>query len=117
MTERVALYSAVDDELTQYDVDVDGTSLTKRATVKVPSNVQYAWPHPSRRFLYVATSNRGPGLKSDSNHLSAWRIDPQSGALSPHGAAQPLPMRAVHICVSPCGGFVLSGHNLPIRCA
>lgn len=113
MTERVALYSAVDDELTHYDVDVDGTSLTKRATVKVPSNVQYAWPHPSRRFLYVATSNRGPGLKSDSNHLSAWRIDPQSGALSPHGAAQPLPMRAVHICVSPCGGFVLSGHNLP----
>ena len=113
MNNRVALYGAVDDELTHYDVDVANTSLNKRATVKVPANVQYAWPHPSRRFLYVATSNRGHGLKADYNHLSAWRIDPHSGALSPHGEPQILPHRAVHICVSPDGGFVLSGHNLP----
>lgn len=113
MNARVALYGSVDNELTHYDVDVADTSLTKRGTVKVPANVQYAWPHPSRQFLYVATSNRGPGLKSDSNHLSAWRIDPQSGALTPHGEPQPLPLRAVHICVSPDGGYVLSGHNLP----
>ena len=113
MNARVALYGAVDDELTHYDVDVENASLHRRATVKVPANVQYAWPHPSRQFLYVATSNRGAGLKADNNHLSAWRIDPQTGALSPHGEPQPLPMRAVHICVSPDGGFVLSGHNLP----
>ena len=113
MNAKVALYGAVDDELTHYEVDVENASLTKRATVKVPASVQYAWPHPSRRFLYVATSNRGHGLKADYNHVSAWRIDPQSGALSPHGEPQPLPHRAVHICVSPDGGYVLSGHNLP----
>lgn len=113
MSAGVALYSAVDDELTHYAVDVEHASLDKRATVKVPANVQYAWPHPSRRFLYVATSNRGAGLAADRNHLTAWRIDPQSGALSPHGEPQPLPHRAVHICVSPDGNFVLSGHNLP----
>lgn len=113
MNARVALYGAVDDELTHYEVDVENASLLRRATVKVPANVQYAWPHPSRRFLYVATSNRGPGLKSDYNHVSAWRIDPQSGALTAHGEPQALPHRAVHICVSPDGGFVLSGHNLP----
>ncbi len=113
MNSRVALYSAIDDELTHYAVDVDSASLSRRTTVKVPANVQYAWPHPSRQFLYVATSNRGAGLKADNNHLGAWRIDPRTGALSPHGPVQPLPMRAVHICVSPCGGFVLSGHNLP----
>lgn len=110
---RVALYGAVDDELTHYEVDVENASLTKRATVKVPANVQYAWPHPSRHFLYVATSNRGHGLKADYNHVSAWRIAPQSGALSPHGEPQPLLHRAVHICVSPDGRFLLSGHNLP----
>ena len=113
MNARVALYGAVDDELTHYDVDVENASLLRRATVKVPANVQYAWPHPSRRFLYVATSNRGPGLKSDHHHVSAWRIDAHSGALSAHGAPQTLPQRAVHLCVSPDGGFVLSGHNLP----
>lgn len=113
MNARVALYSAVDDELTHYAVSVENASLAKCATVKMPANVQYAWPHPSRRFLYVATSNRGPGLKFDYNHLSAWHIDAQSGALTAHGQPQPLPYRAVHICVSPDGGFVLSGHNLP----
>lgn len=113
MNSRVALYSAVDDELTHYEVDVENASLVRCATVKVPANVQYAWPHPSRRYLYVATRNRGHGLKADYNHVSAWRIDPQSGALSPHGAPSALPHRAVHICVSPDGGFVLSAHNLP----
>ena len=103
MNSRVALYGAVDDELTHYEVDVENFALTKRAMVKAPSNVQYAWPHPSRRFLYVATSNRGPGLKADNNHLSAWRIDAHTGALSPHGEPQSLPMRAVHICLSPDG--------------
>lgn len=113
MNARVALYGAVDDELTHYEVDVENAALTRRATVKAPSNVQYAWPHPSGRFLYVATSNRGAGLKSDYNHVSAWRIDPHSGALSAHGEPQPLPYRAVHICASPDGGYLLSGHNLP----
>jgi 6-phosphogluconolactonase len=113
MTARVALYSAVDDELTHYEVDVESASLAKRATVKAPANVQYAWPHPSRQYLYVATSNRGAGLNADYNHVSAWRIDPHSGALSQHGVPQPLLHRAVHICVSPDGKFVLSGHNLP----
>ena len=85
MQAKVALYSAVGDELTHYEVDVEGAALVRRKTVKVPANVQYAWPHPSRRYLYVATSNRGPGLKADLNQISAFRIDPGSGALEPHG--------------------------------
>ena len=113
MTSRVALHSAVDEDLTHYDVDVEGASLTRRKTVKTPAHIQYAWPHPSRRYLYVATSNRGPGLKADFNHLSAFRIDPAGGELTPHGDPQPLPHRAVHICVDATGGYVLSAHNLP----
>jgi 6-phosphogluconolactonase len=113
MSAKVALYSAVDDELTHYDVDVEDASLTRRDTVKVPSFVQYAWPHPSRKYLYVSTSNRGPGLKSDHNHMSAYRIDPKTGALTPHGDAVRLPHRATHMCVDEAGEYALSAHNLP----
>src|SRR5713226_4222149 len=58
---RVALYAAVGAELTEYDVDVENAALIKRGSVTLPANVQYAWPHPSRQFLYVAWSNGGPG--------------------------------------------------------
>ena len=113
MAGRIALYSAVDEELIHYEVDVAGAALARRKSVRTPANIQDAWPHPSRRYLYVATSNRGAGLKADVNHVSAWRIDPASGELAQHGEPQALPHRAVHICVDATGGYVLSAHNLP----
>ena len=113
MASRVALYSAVDEVLTHYEVDVAGMALAKRKSVKTLAKIQEAWPHPSNRFLYVTTSNRGPGLKADSNHVAAYRIDPASGELTPHGEPQALPHRSVHICVDATGGYVLSAHNVP----
>ncbi|HSQ04105.1 MAG TPA: beta-propeller fold lactonase family protein [Burkholderiales bacterium] len=107
------LYSAVDDEITHYEVDVDNATLARRSSVKVPSFVQYAWPHPSHKHLYVTTSNRGPGLKADFNHVSAWRINAASGALTPHGEPRRLPCRAVHMCVDPAGKYTVNAHNLP----
>ena len=50
MNGRVALYSAVGDELTRYEVDVEGAALARRETVRLPAYAQYAWPHPSRRY-------------------------------------------------------------------
>ncbi|MGZ8197219.1 MAG: hypothetical protein ACXWVP_02620 [Burkholderiales bacterium] len=82
---KIALYSAIDDELTHYELDPADATLRRQATVKTPSFVQYAWPHPTRRYLYVTTSNRGPGLKADVNHVAAYRIDPATGALTSHG--------------------------------
>ena len=57
---KVTLYANVGADLTHYDVDVAGAELTKRETVILPAGVQYAWPHASRRYLYVATSNSAP---------------------------------------------------------
>src|ERR1700674_855895 len=57
---KVVLYAAVGAELTQYDVDLDGAALVKRGSVTLRGNVQEAWPHPSRRYLYVVWSNGGP---------------------------------------------------------
>jgi hypothetical protein len=57
---RVALYASVGPELTQYDVEVAGATLVGRGTVRLPANVQYAWPHASGQFLYVASSDSTP---------------------------------------------------------
>lgn len=113
MTGKVALYSAVGDKLTRYEVDVEGAALARRETVPLLANAQYAWPHPSRRYLYIATSNRGSSEKADFNHISAFRIDPERGALTPHGEPAVHAQRAVHICVDPTGRFLVAAHNLP----
>ena len=56
-SQKVALYANVGADLTHYDVDVAGAELMKRETVTLPAAVQYAWPHASRRYLYVASSS------------------------------------------------------------
>ena len=60
--QKVALYANVGADLTHYDVDVTDAELIKRETVTLPAGVQYAWPHASRRYLYVATSSSAPTL-------------------------------------------------------
>ncbi|MFL9942326.1 lactonase family protein [Paraburkholderia graminis] len=110
--EGTALYSAVDNVITHYDIDVESATLTKKDTITVPAKVQYAWPHPSGRHLYVSTSNGGPRVTSDYNHVSSLAIAPD-GSLSPYGEPKPLDRRAVHMCVDSSGRFVLNGHNFP----
>jgi 6-phosphogluconolactonase (cycloisomerase 2 family) len=107
---RIALYSAVGDQLALYHVDPAAGTMLRRSSVAMPSKVQYAWRHPTLPVWYVSTSSGGPRERSDHNHLSAWRMGPE-GELSPLGPVRPLPARPVHICVHPGGGYVLSAHN------
>ena len=106
---KVALYASIGPELTQYDVDVDGATLDKRGSVTLPANVHYARPHASARHLYVASSNSASGMgpAGDKHHVSAFRIDPGSGALSPHGDPIALPTRPIHMTTD-----ILSEHLL-----
>ena len=100
MAMKLALYASVGPELTQYDVDVEGARLTRRGTVSLPANVHYAWPHRSRRHLYVASSDSEPGAAGRGggrHHVTAWHIDPATGALSPHGRPIALPTRPIHM--------------------
>src|SRR3982750_4003863 len=80
---RTALYANVGPDLTHYDVDVAGAELIKRETVTLPAGVQYAWPHASGRYLYVASSSSasGYGKAGTEHHVSAFSIDPATGAL------------------------------------
>jgi 6-phosphogluconolactonase (cycloisomerase 2 family) len=117
----VALYAAVGSELTQYDVDVDGAALAKRGSLTLPANVQEAAQHPSKRFLYIAWSNGGPSnlpvgaaAPSGSQHgLTAFRIDPGSGVLTPHGQPAALPSRPIHVTTDIPGTHVLAAYNDP----
>jgi len=109
---RMALYSGVGPELTHYEVDVDGAALTKLAAVKLPGGVQYAWPHPSRKFLYVTSSTGGPGMTGNSHHVSALRID-AAGALQPHGEPLALKHRPIHNSVDRSGEYLLIAYNSP----
>jgi len=113
MSSKIALYSGVGEELTHYEVDAGCAALLKRGSVRLPANVQYSWPHPSQPFLYVASSNRGADEKADFNHLSALRIDPASGALTPHGEPRPMRYRAVHMTLDASGGYAVIAHNEP----
>ena len=114
-TSKVALYANVGADLTHYDVDVAGAELIKRATVTLPAGVQYAWPHISRRYLYVATSSSasGYGAAGTEHHVTAFRIDPASGALTPHGAPIRLPTRPVHMTTDIPSKNILVAFNNP----
>jgi 6-phosphogluconolactonase len=110
---RTALYRSVGEELHHLDVDVEAASLTRRGTVTVPAGVQYAWPHLSRQYLYVASSNRGSGTTGDTHHLTALRVDTATGALQPHGEPEALPSRPIHMSLDRTGNFALTAYNLP----
>lgn len=113
---KVALYANVGADLTHYDVDVAKAELTKRETVTLPGGVQYAWPHASHRYLYVASSNNAPGYvrepKTD-HHVTALAIDPATGAVKIHGASIPLPTRPLHISLDIPSENILVAFNNP----
>jgi 6-phosphogluconolactonase (cycloisomerase 2 family) len=102
--------------LTAYAMDAEAAALTRQSTITLPGNVQYAWPHPSAPFLYVASSNGGSaslGIKGDKHDLSALRIDPETGALKKHGASTALRTRPIHVTIDHSGTYALAAYNNP----
>ena len=119
---RGVLYAAAGAELIQYDVDADRASLVKRSSIRLPANVQYAWPHPSRKYLYVAWSSGGPSYavpgvtaapQGKLHGVSAFRIGARSGALQPIGQPVSLASRPIHLSTDISGTHVLIAYNDP----
>jgi 6-phosphogluconolactonase len=110
---KTMFYASVGPLLKIFDVDVDGAQLHERGTVTLPANIQYAWPHPSRRYLYVVSSNGGPGIPGDKHFASAFAIDPATGDLRPHGEPAALPSRPIHASLDRSGGYLLTAYNDP----
>jgi 6-phosphogluconolactonase (cycloisomerase 2 family) len=110
---KTVFYSSVGGDLTLYGMDIESATLTKHGTVTVPANIQYAWPHPTKPFFYVASSGGGPGVASNVNFAHAFRMDTATGALTQHGAPQNLPSRPIHTSVDRAGEFLLTAYNDP----
>ncbi|HEV2626797.1 MAG TPA: beta-propeller fold lactonase family protein, partial [Xanthobacteraceae bacterium] len=110
---RTVYYASVGPRLKLFDVDPDGAELRERGAIAAPANIQYAWAHPSRRFLYVVSSNGGPGIAGDQHFANAFLIDPATGSLSPHGEPAALPSRPIHTSVDRSGGYLLTAYNNP----
>jgi 6-phosphogluconolactonase len=108
---KTVLYASIGPALTLFDLD--GDALVKRTTVTLPANIQYAWPHLSRKYFYIVSSNGGPGVAGDKHYASALRIDPVSGALTPHGQPQLLASRPIHTSVDQAGQYLLIAYNDP----
>jgi len=81
--------------------------------VALPANIQYVWPHPSRRTLYAVSSNGGPQVTGDTHRANALTIDPATGALQMHGAPAALPSRPIHCSVDASGQYLLTAYNNP----
>jgi 6-phosphogluconolactonase len=114
-TAKAALYANVGPALTRYEVDVANAELTRRETVMLPAGVQYAWPHASRRYLYVATSSSasGYGPTGTEHHVTALAVDPGTGALTPHGVPIRLPHRPIHLSTDIPSENILVAFNSP----
>ena len=112
---KTVLYAAVGPDITQYDIDVETGVLTAQGTVSAPANVQYVWPHAAREYLYVASSDSASGMAGggSNHHLTAFRIDPATGALSPHGAPVTLPTRPIHMATDVASAHALVAYNNP----
>ena len=112
----VALYANVGADMTHYDIDVENAALIKRDTVTLPAGVQYAWPHASQPFLYVVSSTSGSsslGVTGTDHFLSALRIDPATGAITPHGSPIRLASRPINTTTDIPSENILVAFNNP----
>lgn len=110
---RSVYYASVGPLLKIFDVDVEGAQLRECGAVTLPANIQYAWPHPSRRTLYVVSSNGCPGNPGDKHFANAFAIDAATGNLHPHGEPAALPSRPIHASLDRSGGYLLTAYNDP----
>jgi 6-phosphogluconolactonase len=113
VTANTVFYASTGPQLTLFGLDVAEAALEKRNAVVLPANVQYAWPHPSKRYLYVVSSDGGPGVAGTTHRANAFRIDPVSGSLQSHGEPQSLPSRPIHVSVDASGEYLLTAYNAP----
>ena len=119
--QATALYASAGSRLIHFEVDVANAVLHERATLQLPADVQYAWPHPSRKFLYITWSNGGaagapPGStqvpRGNIHGAGAYRIE-ANGALTSIGKSINLPARPIHNSIDASGTHLLIAYNEP----
>jgi 6-phosphogluconolactonase len=110
---KESLYASVGAVLTQYEIDIHDATLTAVGSVTLPRNVQYAWPSPDRRVLYVAWSAATADRPLGEQGISSFRVDWHTGVLTRFGSDVLLIKRPVHIATDHAGKYLLAAHNNP----
>jgi 6-phosphogluconolactonase len=115
----VPFYASAGPRLNLYDLDISAANLTPKGGVTLPANLQYAWPHPSKKFLYVAASNSQPpsgpaGVAGgEKRHYAiAYRVA-ADGSLTEHGPRRLLTVRPLHLSTDHAGRFLFIAYNIP----
>ena len=117
----IPFYASAGPKLTRYSLDVATAELAPQDSITLPANIQYAWPHPSKAFLYIVASNTQPGsgpmgvTGADKNHYAiAYKVG-AGGALTEHGPRRMLPARPLHVSTDHAGRFLFIAYNVPSR--
>jgi 6-phosphogluconolactonase len=104
---KVVLYTAMAEQMVQYDVDIAGVTLAQQSIVTLPGSIQYCWASPSNEYVYVASSNR----KQGEHYLNAFKIDQTLGALTPLGKQITLPDRPINTTMDKGASHVLVAYS------
>ena len=109
---RGAVYASVDALL--YRIRRDGNTLTRDPRPLIlPAQVQEAWPHPSGKYFYVASSDQRTSTRPVRHHyLNAFEVN-SSGDLRPLGGAVQLAHRPIYITVDHRGEYLISAYSAP----
>jgi 6-phosphogluconolactonase (cycloisomerase 2 family) len=116
-SKKAALYAGVGPTLIHYDIDVENCALVRRSSLTMPNKVEYAWPHASKPFVYMACSGKVSRNELGTDHfLCALKVDSIIGAPSVHGAPVRLPHRPLHVTTDVDSRHVLVAFNDPSGC-
>lgn len=106
----LSAYVAVGAEIANFALDPEAATLERRGTLRLPSRVQYAWPHPALPILYAACADRTAGAAGQPFYLCALARD-AAGDLALLDDPVTLPSRPIHVTTDEAGGHVLTAYG------
>lgn len=112
-SELTVLYAATGRTMHWFELDAAGATLARRGAVTLPANVHHAATNPARRVLYVGWSDVARGTPGTTHGVSAFAIEPASGALVPAGSHAPLPSRPIFVTTDQSGTQLFVAQNEP----
>src|SRR5262245_207476 len=117
--DKTFVFASVGADLVQYDLDVNQATLTRRASVTMPANVQEAVLQPSGQHLYVAWSNSGASYGNAAttaaghHGVTAFKLNATAGTLAADGQPAALRARPIYITTDNDGTHVITAYNDP----
>lgn len=105
---QLAFLAGVGPELSCHHVDADNCTLTRAGSIRLPQNIQYAWPSASGEIIYVATSEGGAAVAGGAHTLTALKLDWRSGSFTVHGPQVTLRARPIHVTLDGAGRHLVT---------